>query len=259
MYEYILVALFLHSFLVTSIWLTVHANRNWFRLIGYVGFDPSLNAVIVAHQGTNTSSLWAFCYCLFSGSWSLSRRISILTDFNIRKVRLNTNSTLFPGVSSSVEVHKGFLTEQARWASLPRRISLLSEWYSLPLLHSTASTILTAVNKTLNAHPGSGVALVGHSLGAAISLLDTVFLQLHLPSSTPLRMIGYGLPRVGNQAFADYVDQNITSLSSGAGLVHINNKKDPIPILPGMFLGYHHPSGEIHIQDSGDWDTCPGQ
>lgn len=71
-------------------------------------------------------------------------------------------------------------------------------------------------------------------------------------------MVAYGLPRVGNQAFADYVDQHITILSGGAGLVRINNKEDPVPILPGMFLGFHHPSGEIHIQDSGAWDACPG-
>lgn len=138
-------------------------------------------------------------------------------------------------------------------------ISLSSQRYSCPLLCSTATVILIAVQQTLNAHPGLAVTVVGHSLGAAISLLDTVFLQLQLPSSTPLRMIGYGLPRVGNQDFADYVDQHITSLGGGAGLVRINNMEDPVPILPGMFLGFHHPSGEIHIQDSGAWDSCPGQ
>lgn len=127
-----------------------------------------------------------------------------------------------------------------------------------PEISSTATAILTAVEQTLNAHPGSSVTVVGHSLGAAISLLDTVFLQLHLPTSTPLRFVGYGLPRVGNQAFADYVDQHITALNSGNGLVRINNEEDPVPILPGMFLGFHHPSGEIHIQDSGAWDACPG-
>ena len=26
--------------------------------IGYVGFDPSLNTVIVAHQGTDTSNMY---------------------------------------------------------------------------------------------------------------------------------------------------------------------------------------------------------
>lgn len=97
----------------------------------------------------------------------------------------------------------------------------------------------------------------GHSLGAALALLDAVYLQLHLPSSTSLKTVGYGMPRVGNPAFADYVDAHITF--SGGGLSRINNQRDPIPILPGRRLGFGHPSGEIHIQESGAWDACPGQ
>lgn len=58
--------------------------------------------------------------------------------------------------------------------------------------------------------------------------------------------------KVGNQAFADYVDAHVTSLS------HVNNKKDVVPILPGRFLGFHHPSGEVHITESNAWDACPG-
>jgi hypothetical protein len=59
--------------------------------------------------------------------------------------------------------------------------------------------------------------------------------------------------QVGNQAFADHID------GANGHLTHINNKKDPIPILPGRFLGFHHSSGEIHIEDSNAWDNCPGQ
>lgn len=95
--------------------------------------------------------------------------------------------------------------------------------------------------------------MVGHSLGAAIALLDSVYLPLHLPSNTTFKTVTYGLPRVGNQAFADYVDANVGDVS------HVNNEEDPVPILPGMFLGFHHPSGEVHIQDSGAWDACPGE
>lgn len=58
--------------------------------------------------------------------------------------------------------------------------------------------------------------------------------------------------QVGNEAFANYVDAHVMSLA------HVNNKKDPIPILPGRFLGYAHPSGEVHIEESGAWDSCPG-
>ena len=69
-----------------------------------------------------------------------------------------------------------------------------------------------------------------------------------------MRMVGYGMPRVGNAAFADYVDA-----SSALTLTHVNNRKDPVPIVPGRFLGFVHPAGEVHIQDSGSWDACPGQ
>ncbi|EED78970.1 predicted protein [Postia placenta Mad-698-R] len=62
-----------------------------------------------------------------------------------------------------------------------------------------------------------------------------------------------GRPQVGNQAFANYVDQQPTSVT------HINHEGDPISICPGMFLGFVHPSGEVHIEDSGEWAACPGQ
>lgn len=36
-------------------------------------------------------------------------------------------------------------------------------------------------------------------------------------------------------------------------------QQDLVPIVPGRFLGYHHISGEIHIQDNGAWLACSGQ
>ena len=90
--------------------------------------------------------------------------------------------------------------------------------------------------------------------GAAISLLHAVYLPLHLPTAK-ITFIGFGVPRVGNQAFANYLDAHAAVTS----ITHVNNKEDIVPILPGMFLGYHHPSGEVHIMDSGGWVACPGQ
>jgi predicted lipase len=142
------------------------------------------------------------------------------------------NSTLFPGLSSSIQVHQGFANEQAQ----------------------TAQTILAAVLTLLNQHSASSVVVAGHSLGAALALLDSVYLPLHVPAGTVVSAFMYGLPRVGNADFANYVDA-----THNGNLTHINNKKDPIPIVPGKFLGYVHPSGEVHIQDSGSWDACSGQ
>ncbi|TCD61802.1 hypothetical protein EIP91_007888 [Steccherinum ochraceum] len=178
----------------------------------YVGFDPSLSTVIVAHQGTDPDKIAAD-----------------LEDANF--FLTNLDSTLFPGVSSSVKVHNGFHDSHAK----------------------SAPQILSAVQSAMATHSANRVTMVGHSLGAALALLDSVFLPLHLPSTTIFKTVGYGMPRVGNQAFANYVDQHVTSLN------HINNKEDVVPILPGMFLGFHHPSGELHIMDNNAWVSCPGQ
>ncbi|KAI0339395.1 lipase [Trametopsis cervina] len=179
----------------------------------YVGFDPSLNTVIVAHQGTDPSSF-----------------VADLTDADFFLDSLD--STLFPGVSSDVEVHSGFAKEQAK----------------------TAPQILSAVQTALSAHKSSSVTLVGHSLGAALSLLDAVYLPLHLPAGTAFKAVLYGLPRVGNQPFATYIDAHLPS-----SLTHINNREDIVPILPGRFLGFHHPAGEVHITDGGVWESCFGE
>jgi predicted lipase len=98
------------------------------------------------------------------------------------------------------------------------------------------------------------VTVIGHSLGAALALLDGVRLRLLLAPTTDVRVVGYGMPRVGNQEFATFVD---TILSDR--VQRINNKKDPIPIVPGRSLGYDHVSGEIHIQETGEWIACPGE
>lgn len=117
----------------------------------------------------------------------------------------------------------------------------------------TASAILAAVNDTLSTQGLSSVTVVGHSLGGALALLDGVYLSLQLPENTAVKVVSYGMPRVGNQAFANFVDSQLSGL-----VTHVNNEEDPVPTVPGMSLGYHHPSGEIHIQDSVTWNVCPG-
>ncbi|KAI0630904.1 lipase [Trametes polyzona] len=208
----------------TSTWTCgVHCEANpTFQLIAsggdgddvqfwFVGFDPTLNTVVVSHEGTNPDKL-----------------LPLLVDADI--VKVNLNARLFPGVSSAVEVHRGFVDAQA----------------------GTASQILGAVRDAMGSFDTNNVALTGHSLGAAISLLDAIFFHVQIPTAK-VTFIGYGLPRVGNEAFANYVDAQAISVT------HINCREDLIPIVPGLFLGFHHPTGEVHIQDSGAWVACPGQ
>ncbi|KAM5537885.1 hypothetical protein V8D89_008361 [Ganoderma adspersum] len=179
----------------------------------YVGYDPTLDEIIVGHQGTDFSKI-----------------LPIITDLLIKQVPLD--STLFPGIQQSVKVHQGFAGTQGR----------------------SAPGVVAAVEEALSAYPTRNVTVVGHSLGAAIALLDAVYLPLHLPSNVTVRYVGYASPRVGNQAFADYVDAQPMSFT------RVNNKEVPVPVLPPIDLfGYHHPSGEIHIRDDDVWVSCPGQ
>jgi hypothetical protein len=178
----------------------------------FVGYDPTLKTVIVSHQGTDVDAI-----------------IPLITDADFELEVLD--SSLFPGVSSSVEAHSGFANEQAK----------------------TASTILAAVETAMSAHSTTSITVTGHSLGAAISLLDSLYLSIQIRSAT-VTFIGYGLPRVGNQAFANLIDSTLSTR-----VTHINNKEDPVPILPGISLGFIHPSGEKHIMDSNAWVACPGQ
>ncbi|KAF9485578.1 lipase class 3 family protein [Pholiota conissans] len=179
----------------------------------YVGYDPTLKTVIVGHQGTDPSKV-----------------VPLLTDAKVALRPLS--SSLFPGVPSTIKVHDGFANEHAK----------------------TATAVLAAVKKALQQSKFNKVTLVGHSLGknlgGALSLLESVYLPLFLPTVT-FRMIGYGTPRVGNQAFATYIDQHVN-------LDRVNNLDDVVPILPGRFLGFHHPSGEKHIQPNKSWIVCLG-
>ncbi|KAF9256517.1 alpha/beta-hydrolase [Marasmius fiardii PR-910] len=177
----------------------------------YVGYDPTLETVIVGHQGTDLSKIDA-----------VRTDAYFLLD--------NLDSSLFPGVPSSVKVHRGFRDEQAK----------------------TVTQVLAAVQQALSANSPNTVTVVGHSLGGALALLDAVYLRLQLPSSVAVKMINYGSPRVGNQDFADFVDSKLPEIT------HITNKKDPVPTIPYQFLSYAHPNGEIHIKEDGTWALCPG-
>jgi len=149
------------------------------------------------------------------------------TDFVLQPM----DSKIFPGLPSGIETHGGFQEAHAR----------------------SASQILQAVQSELAARNTNNVLVVGHSLGGALALLDCVFLKLKLPSTIQLKGITFGMPRVGNQQFADYIDAHIS-------LNRITNHKDIVPILPGRFLGFRHPSGEAHIATKDAvMRSCSGQ
>lgn len=154
--------------------------------------------------------------------------IPLLTNANFDLKSLSTS--LFPGVSSSVKTHDGFGDAHAR----------------------SANAVLSAVRTGLARYSTTKVAVVGHSLGGALAVISTLHLSVNLPSSTTFKTVTYGMPRVGNAAFANLVN-------SKSVMNRINNQDDIVPIVPGRFLGFAHTEGELHILNNNAWVNCPGQ
>ncbi|KAI9058382.1 alpha/beta-hydrolase [Trametes sanguinea] len=177
----------------------------------FVGYWPQQNSVVVAHEGTDPLKFE-----------------SDLTDINFFLDDLDTS--LFPGMTSAIQVHNGFAAEHAK----------------------TASTILTEVKRLISQKGAKQVITIGHSLGGALAELDSLFFTLQLPSSIHVKAVTYGTPRVGNPAWAQMIDSKVPDF------VRINNEKDLIPIVPGRFLGFQHPHGEIHIVSPGNAVSCSG-
>lgn len=89
----------------------------------YVGYWPSQDTIVVAHQGTDLKKLYAD-----------------LTDLDIPFK--SPDSTLFPGVDPSVKVHSGFADEHAKTALI-----ILNEVERLMTLHNTKT--VTAIGHSL--------------------------------------------------------------------------------------------------------------
>jgi len=188
----------------------------------FIALDNSTQSVVVAHQGTDPNNL-----------------LSIANDVLIDQVALN--ATLFPksAGNSSILVHSGFEYTFSR----------------------TADGVLSGVQSALASSGFNNVAVTGHSLGAAVAVFDAVMLKQNLPSTVNLSTAVFGLPRSGNQAWADLVDSEI-----GSQFFHVTNQHDPVPTVPLRdFLGldYQQPSNEVHIVSVNgavaNTVSCPGQ
>ena len=109
--------------------------------------------------------------------------LSVAND--IEFLQTDANATLFPQAGTDVQLHSGFQDTQGR----------------------TADLVLSTVTGALNDTGFKNVLVVGHSLGAAVASLDAAMLRMALPDDVALNAVVFGLPRVGNQAWADLYDK----------------------------------------------------
>ncbi|CAE6488518.1 unnamed protein product [Rhizoctonia solani] len=190
--------------------------------VGYVGYHAGSHSVVVGNQGSDFDQFEA-----------------VLVNAEI--FQKNLDATLFPGISENVKAHSG-KSKQPRMSQKAQSRTFSAGFIDAQAMSAAAK--LAAVQLAMTSSGTSSVTLTGHSLGGAISLLDSLYLSLNLPSAT-IKTVTHGMPRVGNREFADLVDSKIPDLS------RITNMQDLVPILPGRLFGYAHPSGEKHIVSAG--------
>lgn len=93
-------------------------------------------------------------------------------------------------------------------------------------------------------HPIKRVDIIGHGLGAAMGLLVSLALE-EMTNAISIHTTLFGLPRVGDQAFARLVDD---SHSDRLDIKRVTSFKDSITHFPETHLGLVHPSkGEIWV------------
>ncbi|KAK0452770.1 alpha/beta-hydrolase [Desarmillaria tabescens] len=156
--------------------------------------------------------------------------ISIANDVNFPLIPIDTK--VFPSAAQkNILVHFGFLDTFLR----------------------TAPIVLSIVKYGISSTGATTVVLTGHSLGATLATLDALMLNDAL-TSVSIRTTTFGSPRIGNQAFADFVD---ASFSNGS-YARITNKEDPVPHVPLTLMGFVHAQGEVHLGEGGA-RACKGQ
>ncbi|KAH9992034.1 alpha/beta-hydrolase [Russula vinacea] len=85
---------------------------------------------------------------------------------------------------------------------------------------------------------------------AEVKRLMDEYSSTNVVLGTTIRGVTFGKPRLGNVAWATFFDSQVSNFT------RINNKRDPVPVVPGRLLGFRHPATEIHIQLDGEAVIC---
>ncbi|KAJ3327128.1 hypothetical protein HDU76_012343 [Blyttiomyces sp. JEL0837] len=128
----------------------------------------------------------------------------------------------------------------------PVHSGFLAEW------ESVQDQSISAVQQLVSQYPNYPVTFASHSLGAAVSVLGALtMVEKGIISASNTHLALYGLPRIGNKDFSDFV----TSVGF-ASVVRTVNQNDLVPHLPFEFMGFNHFAGERWINRNQQIVSC---
>ncbi|KAJ7822824.1 alpha/beta-hydrolase [Mycena olivaceomarginata] len=180
----------------------------------FIAHDAADQSLVVAHEGTHPENI-----------------LSLLNDAEFALV--NVDTARFPQAAgkSNIKVHSGMQSTFQR----------------------TADGLLAGVQAGLQNFGVKKVVVTGHSLGAALATMTGAMIKSAVDPSVEVVVTTFGLPRSGNEAWADFLDSNV-------GVTFVTNQNDPVPTVPPLPFGYTHSAGEVHIVDGSQTNivSCPG-
>ena len=118
---------------------------------------------------------------------------------------------------------------------------------------SVQDEIFSAVKELMQRYPDYKLIVTGHSLGGALSTICGTDLAILLPD-VDVRVINFGAPRVGNEAFKELVE-SLPNLS----ITRLVHHMDVVPRTP--MIGFKHVGHTIQVNanlaDEVEADTVP--
>lgn len=133
------------------------------------------------------------------------------------------------GGDSDCEIHSGF---NAAW-------------------HEVKDEVYSFVATARQTYPNHTLVVTGHSLGAAVGTIAAANLR---SDGFPCSLYTFGSPRVGNQAFVDFVQ------AQKGNQFRITHYDDPVPRMPpawGLIGGFRHLSPEYWLTVENWTDLMP--
>ncbi|KAG9304083.1 hypothetical protein G9A89_005993 [Geosiphon pyriformis] len=112
-------------------------------------------------------------------------------------------------------------------------------------LYSMAkSRLLSNVKEmvAISKHRNFEIVLIGEGIGGAYASLAALDIHKIAPAN-PIKVFTFGQPRLGNLAFAKYIN----SFSPALRVYRVTHYKDNVPLIPTSDEGYHHCDQEIWI------------
>ncbi|WFC99539.1 hypothetical protein MYAM1_002284 [Malassezia yamatoensis] len=118
-----------------------------------------------------------------------------------------------------------------------------------------ADKTIAAIKRYMKEYNEDRVTIIGHSLGAALGLTAALDVEKRVPKGVH-RIILFGLPRLGNPIFADFIDEHF-----GNRLHWTVNGRDWVPFVPPREFGYQHPSKYVWLRPANQThgEYFPGQ